>query len=171
VRPQKNAGGVDLFPAKDFDAARIHQPTHRPARSQYAHSEAVGQTQKRIAAMATAKQSVPGPDDFEAYVRKCAEVAEFEARMRVQQWRERAASGRVAPVLIRDESDLLTEAEAAEHCRVSKQTIARWRKKGVSNQAGTAGFKLPCRMVGRAPRYTRKQLDRWMAGIKRNRLE
>jgi excisionase family DNA binding protein len=50
--------------------------------------------------------------------------------------------------------DLLTEPEAAEALRISLVTLRRWRK------AGTAP---PAIRVGRAWRYRRGALDRWLA--------
>ncbi|QDV74280.1 helix-turn-helix domain-containing protein [Botrimarina mediterranea] len=95
------------------------------------------------------------------------EIDALEARIRLD---EVYGSGADAPPLPgRDEPDrLMTEVEAAKYLRVSRQSVARWRKVGMKSASGTL-VTLPHRMVGNRPRYTRPQLDRWLSGPMRQR--
>lgn len=52
------------------------------------------------------------------------------------------------------DDQLMTEAEAAQFCRVKEHSLRDARRRGV----------LKCGHAGRSPRYTLAQLNAWMAG-------
>lgn len=90
------------------------------------------------------------------------EIDALEARIRLDEVYRTGADPTPTPG--RAESDgLMTEAEAAKYLRVSRVTVARWRKAG--KRVDGMMVKIPHRMVGNRPRYTRPQLDRWSSRL------
>jgi len=53
------------------------------------------------------------------------------------------------------ERRLMTRAEVAQLLRIPEQTLRNWRARGID---GPRGFK-----VGKAVRYRREEVDRWVA--------
>jgi hypothetical protein len=118
--------------------------------------------------MATTNHDVPSRD---AYIAARVLVARVEAAW---DWDEAARKqsanrGTSLPAAATVGDERLTEKEAAKYLAVSPQTVARWRKKGVTR--GGEVMKLPSRMAGGRPRYSKKQLDRWIAGLNRDNIE